>query len=114
MQDHIKITQAGGTWVVRAGGAVIGESANALALAEGSYPAVIYFPRDDLGMTFLDPSDHTTHCPHKGDASYFNIHAADGELKNAAWSYEEPFDGVQAIAGHIAFYESDAVVVEQL
>lgn len=113
MNDHIKITRAGGTWVIRAGGAVIGESTDALKLAEGSYPPVIYFPRNDLGMTFLEASDHSTHCPHKGDASYFNIHAADGEMKNAAWSYETPFEGVREIAGHIAFY-GDKVVVEQL
>ncbi len=41
MSDHIKIRQAPGTWVVRAGGAVLGESTNALELSEGDYPPVI-------------------------------------------------------------------------
>lgn len=68
MADHINITKAAGTWTVRAGGAVLGESSNALELVEGSYTPVIYFPREDIAMAFLDDSDSTSHCPHKGDA----------------------------------------------
>ena len=70
MSDHIKIRQAPGTWVVRAGGAVLGESTNALELSEGDYPPVIYFPRDDLAMAFLEKTEHTSQCPWKGQASY--------------------------------------------
>ncbi len=73
MSDHIKIRQAPGTWVVRAGGAVLGESTNALELSEGDYPPVIYFPRDDLAMAFLEKTEHTSQCPWKGQASYFSI-----------------------------------------
>ena len=73
MADHISIRKAPGTWTVRAGGAVLGESQNALELTEGDYPFVIYFPRDDIAMAFLDRTDKTTHCPHKGDANYFSV-----------------------------------------
>ena len=59
--------------MVRAGGAVLGETKEALELVEGDYPPVIYFPRDDIAMAFLDDSDHASHCPWKGDASYFSI-----------------------------------------
>ena len=114
MADHIKIRPATGTWTVRAGGAVLGESAKALELTEGDYPAVIYFPRDDIAMEFLDPSDKSTHCPHKGDASYFSIVTKSTVLQDAAWSYETPKDGVAEIAGHLAFYASDTVAVEQI
>ncbi len=114
MADHIKIRPADGTWTVRAGGAVLGESANALELTEGDYPAVIYFPRDDIAMEFLDASDKSTHCPHKGDASYFSIVTKSTVLQDAAWSYESPKDGVAEIAGHLAFYTSDKVAVEQI
>ena len=69
MADHIKIRKSEGTWTVRVGGAVIGESKAALALAEGSYPDVIYFPRSDIAMAFLDASDKSTHSPHKGDGA---------------------------------------------
>ena len=113
MADHIKIRPATGTWVVRAGGAVLGESKNALELVEGDYPAVIYFPREDLAMAFLEPTDKNSICPFKGEARYFSIVAKSGPIKDAAWSYENPSDDVSQIAGHIAFY-TNKVAVEQV
>lgn len=112
MADYIKIRPATGTWVVRAGGAVIGETKNALELTEGSYPAAIYIPRDDIAMAFLDPSDTTSTCPHKGAASYYSIIAKSGEIKDAAWSYEDPKADVAAIKDHLSFYPSKAAVEE--
>lgn len=114
MSDHIKIRPAAGTWVVRAGGAVLGESTDALELSEGDYPPVIYFPRGDIAMEFLDPSEKTSHCPHKGDASYFSIVTKSTVLADAAWSYESPKDAVAGIKDHLAFYTSDLVAVEKL
>ncbi len=114
MADHIKVRPADGTWVVRAGGAVLGESSSALELTEGDYPAVIYFPRDDIAMDFLDTTDNTSHCPHKGDASYFSIVTKSTVLKDVAWSYENPNQGVAQIKDHLAFYSSEQVAVEQV
>ena len=82
----ITIEPAGGTWSVRAGGAVIGESSNALQLHEDGHAAVIYFPRADIATAFLDASAHTTTCPHKGTASYYSIVTKSRTLENAAWS----------------------------
>jgi len=113
MADHIKIRTAPGTWVVRAAGAVVGESTKALELTEGDYPAVIYFPRGDLAMAFLEPTDMTSRCPFKGDASYFTIEAKSGPIPNAAWSYETPNDAVAEIKDHIAFFH-EKVAVEQV
>jgi len=113
MADHIKIRPATGTWVVRAAGAVIGESTAALELVEGDYPPVIYFPRGDLAMAFLEPTDLSSTCPFKGEASYFTIEAKSGPIANAAWSYETPIEAVDAIKDHIAFY-SEKVAVEQV
>lgn len=110
MTDHIKITRADGTWVVRAGGAVIGESKRVLELREGDYPPVIYFPKDDLGMAFLEASETVSHCPYKGDASYHSIQTKSTLIKDAGWSYEAPKPGVEAIRGHIAFYPQKATV----
>lgn len=114
MADHIKIRAAEGTWVVRAGGAVIGESTSALELSEGSYPPVIYFPRSDIAMAFLEPTDRETTCPHKGAARHFSIVTKSTVLENAAWSYETPKDDVADIAGHLAFYASEQVAVERV
>lgn len=113
MADHIKIRPATGTWVVRAAGAVLGESTNALELTEGEYPPVIYFPRSDLAMAFLDRTDTASTCPYKGVASYFTIVAKSGPIPNAAWSYETPKESVAAIKDHIAFFH-EKVAVEQV
>ncbi|MFT4744151.1 MAG: hypothetical protein ACI91Z_002131 [Yoonia sp.] len=113
MTDDIKIRPAGGTWVVRAAGAVLGESRNALELIEGNYPPVVYFPRGDIAMAFLDPSETTSSCPHKGTASYYSIIAKSGEMKDAAWSYEDPHEAVAQIKDYLAFFPGKAAV-EQL
>lgn len=110
----ITIHKADGTWTVRAGGAVLVESKNALVLAEEGLNDVIYFPREDIAMAFLDESDHRTTCPHKGEASYFSIVTKSKTLENAAWSYEDPKSDVERIKDHLAFYSSDDVTVEQV
>ena len=114
MADHIKIRKAGGRWTVRAGGAVLGESSEALELTEGTYPPVIYFPRGDIAMAFLDRTDKSSHCPHKGDASYFSVVTKSQTLQNAVWSYEAPKEGVAKIKDHLAFYAGDTITVEQI
>lgn len=114
MGDYITIRNAGGKWVVRAGGAILGESASALELTEGSYPPVIYFPRGDIAMAMLEPSDKTSTCPHKGQARHFSISTGSGLIKDAVWSYEDPKEQVARIKDHLAFYASDDVMVEQL
>ena len=113
MADHIKIRKAAGTWVVRAGGAVIAESTSALELSEGSYSPVIYIPKADIAMAFLEPTDHSSHCPWKGDAHYFSVITKSTTLENAAWGYAAPNEDVAQIADHLAFY-SDKVTVERL
>ena len=62
MSNDISIRELPGTWVVRAGGAVLGESRHALELSEGRLPPVVYFPRDDLAMAMLDPSPTRSTC----------------------------------------------------
>ncbi len=84
MDRKIVITPAAGTWVVRAGGAVIAESTRALELSEEGHAAVIYFPRDDVAMALLDSTAHRTTCPHKGEASHYSIMSKSMTYENAA------------------------------
>ena len=114
MASQIKIRDLEGTWVVRAGGAVLGESKKALELSENGYPGRIYFPREDVAMAFMDSSDTSTTCPYKGKAGYFSIVTKSTTIKDAAWSYASPIDDAARIAGHLCFYESDQVTVEQI
>ena len=65
-------------------------------------------------MAFLDRTDHTTHCPKKGDANYFSIVTKSTTLENAAWSYEQPKESVARIKDHLAFYATDFVTVERV
>lgn len=115
MVDHITIRRADGTWTVRAGGAVLAESTEALEMTEGDHAPVIYFPRADIAMAFLEPSDATGHSPHMGEAHYYSIETQNGTLANAAWSYENPVEGMQRLKGLIAFHTADSkVAVERI
>ncbi|RFP86825.1 DUF427 domain-containing protein [Rhodobacteraceae bacterium 63075] len=114
MAEDFTLTQAEGTWVVRAGGAVLGESKGALEMHEGDLDPVVYFPREDIATAFLDESDHATHCPKKGDASYYSIVTKSKTLENAAWSYEAPIAAAAQIKGYLAFHPSDDVAVERV
>ena len=113
MSEKFTITPSARVHVVRAGGAVIAETTRALIMHEGSCPPVTYFPREDAGMEFLNPSDTRTTCPHKGVATHFHIAAKSGPIKDAAWSYETPVAGAEAISGYVAF-DQDKATVEAL
>lgn len=113
MADHITIRPAQGTWVVRAGGAVLGESTRALELTEGDMPPVIYFPPEDLAMAFLDATETQSTCPFKGVATYYSIHTKSTVIEDAGWAYADPKPAVEKIKDYIAFYPS-LVAVEQL
>jgi uncharacterized protein (DUF427 family) len=99
--------------VVRAGNRVIADTIRAFSLKEAAYPAVLYIPRADIDLSQLERTDLATHCPYKGDASYFSIPEAGDRAVNIAWSYEEPYDAVAQIAGHVAFYPDRAVSIEE-
>jgi uncharacterized protein (DUF427 family) len=64
-------------------------------------PIVYYIPRKDVRMDRLVRSSHRTHCPFKGDASYFSVA---GGPENAVWSYEAPYDEMLPIGERLAFY----------
>lgn len=114
MADHIRIRKVPGIWTVRSGGAVLGETANALELSEGDLAPVIYFPRSDIAMAFLERSDKTTHFPHKGDAQFYSIITKSSVHENAAWTFEAPAVGMEAIRDHLAFAPGESVTVEQI
>ncbi|MFC5828022.1 DUF427 domain-containing protein [Nonomuraea insulae] len=103
--DHpITIEKTGRRVVARVGEHVVADTTRALTLREADYPPVQYIPLDDVDQTLLAATDTRTYCPYKGDASYYSIALAEGELIDAVWSYREPYDSVADIAGHVAFY----------
>jgi uncharacterized protein (DUF427 family) len=103
--DHpITVTPTASRVVVRAGGRVIADTTRALTLQESTYPPVQYIPYEDVAEGALRPTDSRTYCAYKGDASYYTLVGAEGETADAVWTYERPYDAVDAIAGHVAFY----------
>jgi len=113
--DHpITITPNPARVRVTLGGAVIADSARAVRLQEAAYPPVFYIPRDDANMALLTRTTQSTHCPYKGDASYYTIEAGGHTAKDAVWSYEAPFPAVAEIAGHLAFYPNRVDAIEEV
>ncbi|HZP70250.1 MAG TPA: DUF427 domain-containing protein [Pseudolabrys sp.] len=113
--DHpITIARAGRHVRVLFGGRVVAETENALTLKEASYNPVLYIPRADADMSLLAPTDHRTHCPYKGDASYFSVKVDGRTAENAVWSYERPYPAVAEIREHLAFYPDRIDKIEEV
>jgi uncharacterized protein (DUF427 family) len=99
--------------VVTAGGRVVADTRDALALREASYQPVFYITRDDVDLGELERTAHATYCPYKGDAAYYSIPAAGERGTNAVWTYEAPYDAVSAIKDRLAFYPNRVDAIEE-
>lgn len=113
--DHpINIAPSGSRVRVHFAGKVVADTTAALILREASYSPVYYIPRQHADMRLLTRAAHASHCPYKGDASYFTIVANDRQADNAVWSYEQPYPAVAGIKEHLAFYPDrvDKIEVE--
>ncbi len=90
---------------VEVGGEVIADSRRAMLLHESGHQPIYYFPPEDVFDEFLEPSDRHTHCPKKGDASYYTIKAGGEVVEAGAWYYPDPLPGAPArLKDAIAFY----------
>jgi uncharacterized protein (DUF427 family) len=103
--QRVRVTVAGKT---------IADSRDALTLREASYPPVQYIPRKDVDFSLLQRTTHSTHCPYKGDASYYSIVPGGERSVNAIWSYETPNPAVAQIKEHVAFYPNRVDAIELL
>jgi uncharacterized protein (DUF427 family) len=90
---------------VEVGGETIADSRRAMMLHESGLQPVYYFPPEDVRADVLESGDRHTHCPKKGDASYYSIRVGDRVVENGAWYYPELLaDTPPALKGLIAFY----------
>ena len=107
----ITVTPTGRHVTVRIGGDVIADTDRALSLCESTRPAVQYIPLADVRQDMLSRTDTTSYCPFKGDAAYYSVTTSAGQtVVDAIWTYEQPFQAVAAIAGHVAFYPDKAEI----
>ena len=112
--DHpITVTRNGRRVRVMLGGTVIADTLHALTLQESTYKPVLYVPRADARMELFERTTKSTHCPYKGDASYYSARVGERVSENAAWSYEQPYPAMTAIAGHLAFYPDRVDAIEE-
>lgn len=86
------------------GNEAVADSTNVLYLFETNHLPVYYFPRSDVRFDLLEPTGHHTHCPYKGDASYYTVVVGDRRVENAAWAYPEPIASAPDISDYVAFY----------
>src|SRR5947209_2321153 len=90
---------------VEVGGETIADSRRAMMLHESGLQPVYYFPPEDVRPGVLEAGDRHTHCPKKGDASYYTIRIGERVVENGAWYYPELLpDAPPALKGLIAFY----------
>lgn len=85
-------------------GVTVAATDAAVALEETGLPVRYYVPRDDVRMEHLESTTTETVCPFKGQASYWNVRVGAAEHRDLAWTYEQPIDGVEKIAGLVCFY----------
>jgi uncharacterized protein (DUF427 family) len=89
---------------VQFAGELIADTQRAMRVLETSHPPAYYIPRVDVRADLLFLSSHRTFCEFKGLASYWTLRVRDKISADAAWSYERPSPGYEAIRGHLAFY----------
>lgn len=88
---------------IRLGGEVVAVSDRPVLLDETGLPTAYYLPRDDIRAD-VRRIELSTHCPFKGDATYWTMEVGGRTHDGIAWSYEDPKAGAEEIAGHLAFF----------
>lgn len=89
---------------IRFGGTVIARTSSSVRVLETSHPPVYYIPADDFEPGVLRPTEGASWCEYKGRASYFDLVAGDAVVDHAAWTYETPSKGFEALKGRVAVY----------
>ncbi len=85
-------------------GETIIDSRRAMIMQETRLAPVYYFPREDVRMDLLSPTERRSNCPFKGNASYWSIVVGSKSAQNAVWSYEDAYDEAAIVEGYVAFY----------
>ncbi|MDR5865359.1 DUF427 domain-containing protein [Halomonas koreensis] len=88
------------------GDVLLADTRAAIELRERGYPHRQYLPREAVDMARLAVSATVTHCPFKGDTTYYSL----PDVADVAWCYAQPIDAMRPIAGRLAF---DAAKVTQ-
>jgi uncharacterized protein (DUF427 family) len=85
-------------------GETVVDSRHAKLLHEQGHLPIYYFPEAEVRMDLFEPTDHSTRCPFKGEASYWSVKVGERVAENAVWSYPAPIEGAPPLVGYFAFY----------
>ena len=106
----VEITPAGKSITVSHDDNTIAKTDAALLIQETRHDGVYYLPRESVNMDLLEPTELSTYCPFKGDASYWSYKGVP-ELENFVWSYEEPYPEVDGLMDYMSFYTKKVDIV---
>jgi uncharacterized protein (DUF427 family) len=113
-RDHpehtITVEPFGGVVNVTFRDVTIASTGRAKLLREANYKPVLYIPFEDIHFARLEKTATTTHCPFKGDASYWSVKGRDEAAKDVMWAYQHPYDEMLEIKDHGAFYPDRVVI----
>ena len=87
-------------------GVDVADSRRAVIQRETRLAPAYYLPREDVRMDLMTRTDYRTHCPFKGDASYWTLRVDDAVAENAVWSYEDPLPEAEPVRNFVAFYRN--------
>jgi uncharacterized protein (DUF427 family) len=104
-EHQVREQQVGQPMKVEVGDVLIAASIDVIRVVEDGYPVRYYFPRPDVSMRYLEPSNTRTTCPFKGEANHYALKIGDKRLPDVVWSYEDPYDEHRDLRGRLAFYE---------
>ena len=88
----------------RFAGETVLDSTRGAMLHESNILPRFYVPLEDVRADLLERTDHSTHCPFKGDASYWSVRVGDRVAENAVWTYEEPIAAASWLRGLVSVY----------
>jgi uncharacterized protein (DUF427 family) len=92
-------------------GTVVARSTNNIFLHETSLRTRYYLsPTSILDWSMLAPSDSSTFCPYKGQASYYHLRVGDTEISDAVWYYTYPTSESAAVQNRLCFYNEKVTV----
>lgn len=86
-----------------AGQAVL-DSSGVLVMIERDHAPVYYVPRVDLRQEFMTSNAHSTYCPFKGDASYWDLTVGERGIENAFWAYLDPYPQMASLVDLVGVY----------
>jgi len=91
----------------------IADSERVVIVHETRLAPAYYFPAEDVRMEVLAKTAFTTHCPFKGNASYWSVKVGDRVAENAAWAYEDPYREAAPIRGYLSFYPNKVSLLRE-